>query len=140
MGYFFGRKSVKGVYGMKKGKFLFPAMLAVMLAFGFFLVSCGDDGSSAGGVADSSGAIKIVNDHDYATITWVEIIDAMTNSYVIDEGTRIASGSSRTYSNIHPDKYIVCVFDDDYGYVQSNQVTVGAGRTVTLTYNGDRLR
>jgi hypothetical protein len=102
----------------------------------FSLIGCDSDTGSKSGY----GTIVIKNVSTNARINWVEIDDIDTGWEIVDERVDIpAKDGSKPFSDISPGKYIVCVWDDIGNNAQSNQITIDAGQTVTLTYNGVNL-
>ena len=106
--------------------------IALVVIAGFLLATC-ENGS--GGSSTADGAIKIVNVSSMYSISYVEILDATTGGRVFNQRANIEPKSDRTFS-IAPGKYFVEVTDDEDDTFSSNQITVNAGATVTLTYNG----
>ena len=109
-----------------------------MAAFltGFSLIGC-DSGS---GSKSGYGTIVIKNVSANTKITWVEIEDIDTGRNIVDERVDIpARDGSKSFSDISPGKYLVRIADDLGNNAQSNQITIDAGQTVTLSYNGAQL-
>jgi len=101
----------------------------------FSLTGCDSDTGSKSGY----GTIKINNASAYAKIEGVMIDDAATDKTVLQERVDIPAKNGTKSFSISPGKYIVYIYDDGGHYANSYQITIDAGQTVTLTYNGTDL-
>jgi len=104
--------------------------MAALLA-AFSLIGCDSDSGS------DEGTIIIKNVSPNAKINWVQISDVETGAFVFDDRVDIPErAGSKSFSNIAPGKYFVTVNDDMGGADMSDQITLAAKQTITLTYNG----
>jgi hypothetical protein len=118
---------------VKKLKFLL--VMAALLTVSS-LIGCGSDSGSN----SAYGTIIVKNVSAAAKINWVEIEDIDTGRDIVDQRVDIpARDGSISFSDISPGKYFVYVEDDMGGSDRSNQITLDAGQTVTLSYNGAEL-
>jgi len=109
-------------------------MVALLTVFN--LIGCDSNSSSKSGY----GTIIIKNVSATAKIDWVEIEDIDTGRDIVDERVDIpAKDGSKSFADISPGKYFVYVSDDMGGSDRSKQITIDAGQTVTLSYNGAEL-
>jgi len=116
---------------VKKLKFLL-VMAALLTTFS--LIGCDSDSGS------DEGTIVIKNTSPNAKINWVQISDVDTGAFVFNDRVDIpARDGSKSFSNIAPGKYLVTVSDDMGGADTSDQITIAAKQTITLTYNGSDI-
>jgi hypothetical protein len=118
---------------MKKIKLLL-VMAAILTVFS--LIGC-DVGS---GSSSGYGTIVIKNVSAFARINWVSIEDIDTGRDIVDQRVDIPTrDGSMSFSDISPGKYIVHVWDDTGRWYGSNQITIDAKQTITLSFNGAEL-
>lgn len=124
---------------MKKGK-LIAIVLAILTAACLVFAGCKED-EPPPPPPTTRGTITF-NNTSNEILYWAGVFDTSYNKlYETLTGESILSGASKSFGNISPGFYRVQVAPRDGGIIErSTPVEVEAGKTITVTYNGNTLQ